>query len=121
MTYAEIITRLEQIEEALAHLDVETDHPAAAYYRARRDYEYAWAQCYLKQEGTVDERKSRTIIALYSSKDYKAFVTAEATYEAHKAKTRTLDTRASIGQSLLRAATREAPQHGPQPQWREAA
>lgn len=117
MTYAEIVTRLEEIEEALAELDQEHDHPAAEFFRAKRDFEFAWAQTYLKQEGTVEERKQRTIIALYRSEDYKRYVTAEARYEAHRARGRTLETRASIGQSLLRAATREAPQGGPQPEW----
>ena len=121
MTYAQIISRLEEIEEALAVLDQEQDHPAAAYFRAKRDWEHEWAKTYLRQEGTVDERRNRTIIALYSSPAYKALVTAEASYEAHKAKQRTLETRASIGQSLLRAATREAPQNGPQPAWSTAA
>lgn len=117
MTYDQIVTRLEEIEEALAVLDHETDHPAAAFFRAKRDWEFAWAQTYLKQEGTVEERKQRTIIAMYPSEDYKRFVVAEARYEAHKARTRTLETRASIGQSLLRASTREAPQNGSQPSW----
>lgn len=117
VTYDQIVTRLEEIEEALAGLDQERDHPAAEFFRAKRDFEFAWAQVYLRQEGTVEERKQRTVLALYRSEDYKRYVSAEALYEAHKARARTLETRASIGQSLLRAATREAPQHGPQPAW----
>ena len=121
MTYSEIVTRLEGIEEALAHLDVETEHPAAAYYKAKGAWEFAWSKCYLTQEGTVADRTAHTIIALYESGDYTAYVTAKGAWEAHKAKMRTLADRASIGQSLLKAQTREAPQHGPQPRWREAA
>lgn len=121
MTYEQIVTRLEEIEEALAELDFEQDHPAAVYFRAKRDFEFAEAQAYLRTEGTVDERRKRTILQMYQSEDYKRFVVAEARYEAHKARTRLLETRSSIGMSLLKAAVREAPQVGPQPQWRRAA
>ena len=107
MTHDQIITRLEEIEEALATLDQEQNHPAHRYFIAKRDWEKAWAEQYLSTEGTVDERKNKTILALYKTEAYKDYVTAEASYEAHKAKTRTLETRASIGQSLLRASTRE--------------
>jgi hypothetical protein len=115
MTYDQVVTRLEQIEQALADLlpNEYEDHPAAAYFRAKKAFEHAWAQRYIQTEGTVDERRNLTILKLYDSPAYKALVTAEASYEASKAIGRVLETRASIGQSLLRAMTREA---GPQPQ-----
>lgn len=122
MTHDDIVTRLEEIEEALAQLDQEQNHPAAAYFRAKRDWELAFAREYVRHEGlTVEERKNVTILELYKGQAYKDFISAEASYEAHKAKTRTLETRASIGQSLLRASTREGFQSGPQPAWRSAA
>lgn len=117
MTYDDIISRLEKIEEALAELDQEDNHPAAEFFRAKWDYKFAWAQAYLKTEGTVAERENLTIIAMYPSDDYKRYVAAQARYEAHKARTTTLCERAKIGQSLLKASTREAPQVGEQPAW----
>lgn len=115
MTYDDVVTRLEAIERDLEALlpDEVTDHPAAAYFRSKREYEQTWAQEYIQTEGTVEERKNQTILRLYSSLVYKELVTAEAAYEANRAIGRVLETRASIGQSLLRAMTREA---GPQPQ-----
>ena len=107
MTHDQIVTRLEQIEEALAKLDQEQDHPAGAYYKAKRDFELEWAKTYITKEGTVEERKNRTILALYQSDAYKDLVLAEAAYEGWKARYRLLETRASIGQSLLKASTRE--------------
>ncbi len=110
MTYAQVVERLEQIEDALAQQlpDEMTEHPAGAFYRSKREYEKAWAEVYVSTEGTVDERRNRTILKLYTSDAYKALVAAEASYEASKAVSRVLETRASIGQSLLRAFAQEA-------------
>lgn len=109
MNYGQVVERLEAIdthlERTLPREDAE--HPSAAYFKAKRDYERAWAEAYLCTSGTVEERKNLTIVELYKSEAYKALVTAEAAYEAWRAVDRTLSTRASIGQSLLKAFQQE--------------
>lgn len=120
MTYEQVQARLTAIEEDLANLDTSK---AEDFFRAKREYEKAWAEAYIATEGTVDERRNRTILELYDSAVYTDLVVAEAGYEGMRAKSRVLEARASIGQSLLRAMTREAPQSGVQPSWtgRQAA
>ena len=113
MTYAQVLDRLTEIEGDLSRLE---DH-ADSYFRAKRDWELAWAKTYMQTEGTVEERRQQTLLNLATSESYKKFIVAEAGYEGWKAAYRTLDTRASIGQSLLKAMTREAPQNGRQPEW----
>jgi hypothetical protein len=108
MTYAQVRERLEQIEDDLAGRQMHYGAAASDYYRAKRDYEAAYAREYVKAEGkNTDERKARALLALMPSDAYKALVIAEAQYEGAKAVQRTLETRASIGQSLLRALQAE--------------
>lgn len=117
--YDQIKQRLEQIDSELERMTPNeyADHPATRYFQAKRDFEFEQARQYVQTEGTVDERKSRTILALYDSDAYKALVRAEGEYEGWRAVFRVLDTRAAIGMSLLKAETREAPNTGHQPQW----
>ncbi len=121
MTYSEIILRLEQIEQDLADRQIRGESSAADYHRAKRDWEEAHAKHYMQTTGAPTERKQATLLALCTGDAYKRLIVAEAAYEGWRGAMRTLEARSMIGMALLKAATREAPQHGPQPQWREAA
>jgi hypothetical protein len=117
LTYVQILERLGTIESELGNRAADGDEAAQSYYDTKRDFELAWAQKYMQVQGTVEERKQKTIQALWKSDDYVKYVKAQGDYEGWKAATRVLETRASILQSLLKAVTAEAKQTGPQPQW----
>lgn len=117
MTHAEILDRLEGIERALAARQTRGEESAANYHRAKRDYEEEYAKTYVATDGAPTERKQQTLLKLMPSDAYKRLVVAEAEYEGWRAAMRTLEARSMIGMALLKASTREAPQHGPQPAW----
>ena len=100
---AQIIERLEQIEEDLANRQNEVGWAAELWYRAKRDREKARAEAFLSAEGTVAERQAVADreTALEGKEE-------EATYESLKAVVRVLETRASIGQTLVRTHSRAA-------------
>lgn len=102
MTFEQIQRRLEEIDVDLEQRTPQLESAAGQYFTAKRDWEKAHATEYLKTTGTVDERKAQTVLALWKADVYRSLVTAEAAYEAHKAVIRVLETRASIGQSLLK-------------------
>lgn len=104
---AQIIGRLEEIETDLAMRQNSLETVATDFYAAKRDWELEEAKARLAADGTVQERRDRGLLALAKSDVYKRFILAEAAYEGQKAAYRALETRASIGQSLLRAHTRE--------------
>ncbi len=93
--------RLEGIEKDLAGLQNDYEAAALAWFTAKREREKARASAFLTAKGSV---AARDAIAAVES----ALVGApsEAVYEALKAKVRVLETRASIGQSILRAQGR---------------
>ena len=113
MTYADVQQRLQDIEADLQKREAALEDAARKWFIAKRDREKARAVAFLAAEGTVAERAAKA--DLETATDGKE---AEAEWEALKAVVRTLETRASIGQSLLRSMTREA---GPQPAWSNAA
>lgn len=106
-TYHAVQQRLMDIDRDLTLRQPNLENEARSYFQAKRDYEKQWATEYLKTKGTVEERRNKTILALYNSDAYKRLIAAEGAWEGLKAVTRTLETRASIGQSLLRAMQRE--------------
>ncbi len=71
------------------------------WYRAKRDKEHDRAVSFLAAVGTVAERN-----AIADRDNSHVGKDAEAEYEALKAVCRVLETRASIGQSILRAQGR---------------
>lgn len=117
MTYETIVARLEQIEVDLAERQARGERSAEDFHRAKRDWEEAHAQTYMKMDGAPTERKQATLLALCKGDTYKRLIVAEAAYEGWRAAMRTLEARSMIGMALLKAATREAPQGGPQPSW----
>lgn len=108
MNYGQVRQRLETIEQELGEQQNDYGMKCADYFRAKRGYEEAYARAYVNAEGkNTEERKSRALLSLMQSEAYKSLVIAEAAYEGAKAVHRTLETRASIGQSLLRALQHE--------------
>jgi hypothetical protein len=96
-----VMDRLAEIENDLAIRQNIFEDAALDWYRAKRDKEKARAVAFLSAEGTVAERSA--IADEQTALDGKQ---EEALYESIKAVIRTLETRASIGQSLLRAQGR---------------
>ena len=100
-TPQQVQARLELIERDLAERANPLEQAALEWFRAKRDRERAYAEAYIEATGTVDERKSAAVRA-----SYLIGLEAEARFEALRAVIRTLETRAQIGMSLLKAQTR---------------
>lgn len=100
-TPAAVMERLSAIENDLAQRQNLYEAAAMNWYRAKRDREHKRAIAFIRADGTVAERNAQadTETSLYGKED-------EALYEGLKAVIRTLEARASIGQSLLRAQGR---------------
>lgn len=98
---AAVMARLAEIENALAEKQNAWESAALSWFRAKRDREHDRAVQFIRAEGTVAERSAiaESETALNGKED-------EALYEALKAVIRVLETRASIGQSILRAQGR---------------
>lgn len=94
---AEIIERLEKVDEELGARQNVLGLAAEKWYRAKRDREKARAVAFLLAEGTVAERQA--IADRDTALDGRD---EEAEYEAVRAVVRVLETRASIGQTLAR-------------------
>jgi len=102
-TPAQVMARLEEIESDLANRQNVLESAASQWFVAKRDREHKRAVEFLKAEGSVAERN-----AIADRVTAREGAQQEAEYEALKAVVRTLDTRASIGMSLLRAQGRAA-------------
>ena len=96
-----IAGRLEEIERDLAIRQNALEGAALGWFRAKRDKEHRRALAFLQAEGTVAERSAKADAATAI-----LGMTQEAEFEALKAVVRVLETRASIGQSLLRSQGR---------------
>lgn len=97
MNPVEIAQRLEQIESDLALRMPLLEDAARKWFIAKRDQEHAHARAYMSAEGPAHQRKAEADLetALIGKEE-------EAEYEALRAVVRTLETRASIGQTLAR-------------------
>ncbi len=93
----EYVERVEQIEADLARRQPVLEDAARKWFVAKRDRDRDRAIAFLGATGTVAERNA---IADRDTATNGAM--AEAEYEALKAVVRTLETRASIGQTLIR-------------------
>lgn len=100
---AAIMQRLLEIEDDLAVRQGALESAALAWYRLKRDKEHQWAVAYISADGPAHTRK-----AVADRETAMVGKNEEALYEALKAVVRTLETRASIGQSLLRSQGRQA-------------
>lgn len=98
-----VLARLEQLENDLAARQPALESAALAWYRMKREKERKWAVEFIGTTGTVAERK-----AIADRETAMMGVAEEAEYEALKAVVRVMETRASIGQSILRSHGRQA-------------
>lgn len=103
-TPQQVQERLEAIERDIAERQGEYENAALEWYRRKRDREHDEALAFLAVEGT--DTKRRMIAKRESAHIGKE---EEARYEALRAVMRTLDTRAAIGMSLLKAQGRPEP------------
>ena len=96
-----VLERLQGIEDDLAVRQNTLESAARAWFIAKRDKEKARAVAFLSATGTVAERNAKADeqTALDGKRE-------EAEWEAVKAVVRVLETRASIGQSILRSQGR---------------
>lgn len=110
LSAGQIQSRLMAIDADLETRQPEYEKAAEQFHHAKRNYEHALARAYVQCQGSNQkERESKALLEVVKArKEYDALVIAEASYEAHKAANRTLDTRAAIGMSLLRSMGREA-------------
>lgn len=97
----QVMDRLEQIDADLALRMNTLEDAARKWFVAKRDKEHARALAFIGATGTVAERS-----AIADRDTAQKGAQEEAEYEALKAVVRTLETRASIGQSILRAQGR---------------
>lgn len=103
LTPGQIVERLESIESDLAARQAKGEDAALNFYRVKRDFELEYALKFMDATGTVTERKQKATKALDGTEVYSKLKEYEGAYEGWKAALRTLEARASIGQSLLRA------------------
>jgi hypothetical protein len=110
LTYDQVLGRLESIEQDLADRQQGYENAAREFHRYTRDYELRIAQVSLgTNASTATEKKWRALDAIAAADDdlYEDLKNAEGIYEGCKAAVRVLEQRASISQSLLKAASRE--------------
>lgn len=96
-----VVSKLEAIENDLADRQNLLEAAALNWFRAKRDREHAYAVAFMRAEGTVGQRQ-----AVAAIESCRVGVEDEALFESLKAVCRTLETRASIGQSILRSQQR---------------
>jgi hypothetical protein len=98
-----VITRLAEIENDLAIRQNLYEDVAGKWFVAQRDIKRAHATALLgSDEGTVTEKKAEADIAAATAPGSEL----EGEYEALKAVIRVLETRATIGMSILKAQGR---------------
>jgi hypothetical protein len=96
-----VLERLEEIDGALARKQNLLEESALAWFRTKRDREKSWAEVFIRTQGTVADRKAAADLATAD-----VGWEDEGRWEALRASVRVLDTRASIGMSILRAQSR---------------
>lgn len=128
LSYEQIQARLEQIEDDLGHRQFEFEQAAEEKHKLARDYELRYARALVAADGdTLKERQAQALIGMAAADDsiYQRHLEAEGKYEGLKAVVRVLETRSTIGMSLLKAHTREVPNlppsSAPRPEWSGAA
>lgn len=103
LTVQQITERLEGIESDAEERQSKGETSAENFHRAKRDFELEYAKAFVQAKGSVTERKQAALNALEKHPTYFKLLESEGAYEGWKAALRTLELRASIGQSLLRS------------------
>lgn len=100
---AAVMARLAEIENALAERQNPYESAARSWYSAQREIQRRKAQALLTSDkGSVTEKKAEGDEAAYDVEG----ASAEAEYEALRAAVKVLETRATIGMSILKAQGR---------------
>jgi hypothetical protein len=110
LTAAQIEERLERIEADLAERQGAFEKAAADKHRLAREFELRHARAFIAASGdTATERKANATVTLAAAEDglWAKVQEAEGKYEGLKAAMRALETRATIGMSLLKIHARE--------------
>lgn len=105
---AAVINRLAEIEQDLAKRQNQYETSAGDRARLIRDWEKRLAVCRKTAKGNdADGRKAAALVTAVEADDlYERLSMAESTFEACKVVARVLETRATIGQSILKAQGR---------------
>jgi hypothetical protein len=124
VSYFAIQERLNEILEDLGKRQGEYEQAAEQKHKLIRDYELRLARTSLTARGdTATEKKWRALDAIAAAEDdiYGRMKEAEGKYEGLKAAVKVLETRATIGMSLLKSFEKEAGRAGrsQQPAWSE--
>lgn len=98
-----VMARLEAIETDLASRQNALESAARKWFVEKREKEHKRAVAFISAEGTVAERS-----AIADRETARVGAQEEAEWEALRVVVRTLEARASIGQSLLRSQGRAA-------------
>lgn len=121
LSYSAIQSRLDQLDSDLADKQDEFERAASSYFGLKRDWELAYARTYAATDKTLSatERKQETVLAINAAGDlHERYGTAEGRWEGLRAAVRVIETRVSIGQSLLKSMIGV---DGRQPEWSQAA
>jgi hypothetical protein len=107
---AAVLERLAQIEHDLGERQNEYEEAAGARARLIRDWEKRLAIATAKAKGGDANARKQAALVMAAEQDdlYQQLTDAEATYAACQAVMRVLETRASVGQSILRSQGRNA-------------
>jgi hypothetical protein len=103
LTVQQITERLESIEQDAQDRQSKGEGAAEKFHKAKRDYELEYAKAFVQATGSPNERKQVALKAMDGTETMYALYEAEGAYEGWRAAMRTLELRASIGQSLLKS------------------
>jgi hypothetical protein len=117
LTYADIQRKLEEIETKIAEHEKEWAEAAGKAVKFKGLYDKEEAIAFVKATGIERERRAKALSATVDSGTYEQHITWGEKAKAAQSLASSLETRASILQSLMKGTTREAPQTGPQPSW----
>lgn len=103
LTIEQITLRLEAIEADIGARQAKGEQAAERFYRAKRDFELEFAKAYVSAKGGPTDRKQAATFAMEKHETYFTLLESEGAYEGWKAAMKALETRATIGMSLLKA------------------
>lgn len=105
---AGVLGRLAEIEHDLEERQIDYENAARQKFLLTRDWDKRLAIARGRANGSDAEARKAAALVMAAAQDdlYDRLQAAEAEYEALKVVTKTLETRASIGQSILRAQGR---------------
>jgi SNF2 family DNA or RNA helicase len=126
VSYFAIQERLGEIEEDLGTRQNEYEQAAEDFHKLTKDFELRMARAGLTAKGdTATEKKWRALDSIAAAEDtlYSDLKEAEGKYKGLQAAVKVLETRATIGMSLLKSFEKEAGRAGraQQPAWSNGA